>query len=127
MIVGIGTDILAIVRMETAYARYGRRLVQRILTPDEQQQCRTNEIVRFLAKRFAAKEAFSKALGTGIVSPMNWQALSVLRGPAGKPMCRVHTAGLQALLAERGVRDIHVSITDEKAYAVAFVIFEAQI
>lgn len=124
MIVGIGTDILDIVRMEKAYARHGARLVARILTPAERQQCRPNELIRFLAKRFVAKEAFSKALGTGIISPMSWQAVSVLRGPNGKPVCVVHTEALQARLHTMGVQQIHVSITDEKAYAVAFVIFE---
>lgn len=124
MIVGIGTDILEIDRIERAYARHGERLVQRILTPIERQQCRSNEVIRFLAKRFAAKEAFSKALGTGLVSPMSWQALSVLRGFKGKPTCFVHTEALQVRLDKMEVQHIHISITDEKAYTVAFIVFE---
>jgi holo-[acyl-carrier protein] synthase len=122
LIVGIGTDILEIPRMAKAYARYGDRLVQRILTPEEQAQCGPNELIRFLAKRFAAKEAFSKALGTGVRSPMNWQAVSILRNPEGNPHCVVMPA-LQQRLDQMGVRHIHVSITDEKLYTVAFIIF----
>lgn len=126
MIVGVGTDILEVSRMEAAYARHGERLVERILTPAERAQCRANERIRFLAKRFAAKEAYSKALGTGIRMPMSWQAVSVLRGPTGKPVCVAHTPALEERLKMLGVKQIHVSITDEKAYAVAFVIFESE-
>ena len=124
MIIGIGTDILDISRMQKAYARHGERLVQRILTPDERQQCRPKELIQFLAKRFAAKEAFSKALGTGIAFPMSWQAVSFLRGPNGKPLAKVHAEALQAKLYDMNVQHIYISMTDEKAYAVAFVIFE---
>lgn len=127
MIVGIGTDILDIARMEKAYARHGERLMHRLLTLAERQQCAPNELIRFLAKRFAAKEAFSKALGTGITSPMSWQAVSFLRGPKGKPVCVTHTQALQNRLHAMEVQQIHVSITDEKAYAVAFVVFETEI
>jgi holo-[acyl-carrier-protein] synthase len=127
MIVGIGTDILDIARMEKAYVRHGERLALRLLTLAERQQCGPNELIRFLAKRFAAKEAFSKALGTGIISPMSWQAVSFLRGPQGKPVCITHTQALKAKLNAMAVQQIHVSITDEKAYAVAFVVFETEI
>lgn len=125
MILGIGTDIVDIRRMEKVYARHGERLLLRILTREEYQQCHPNERVSFLAKRFAAKEAFSKALGSGIASTMNWQGVSILRGPQGAPECIVHSEALQHSLKKRGVVRIHVSLSDEKTYAIAMVIFES--
>lgn len=125
MILGIGTDIVDIRRMEKVYARHGDRLLLRILTAEERQQCHPNEQVTFLAKRFAAKEAFSKALGSGIASTMNWQGVSILRGSKGAPECVVHSEALQHSLEKRGILRTHVSLSDEKTYAIAMIIFES--
>lgn len=124
MIVGLGTDIIDVERIKNAYARHGERFVARILTTAERAQCHDNELIPFLAKRFAAKEAFAKALGMGITGHMSWQAISILRAEKGKPTVVVHSAALIAKLADMEIDRIHVSVTDEKKNAVAFVILE---
>ena len=125
MILGLGTDIVEIPRITRAYARHGEKFIRRILTTEEREQCRESELVSFMAKRFAAKEAFSKALGMGIRSVMSWQAVSILRSEKGEPRIKVHSEALKKQLMERTVGNIHISISDEKLYAIAFVILEA--
>ncbi|HWT70820.1 MAG TPA: holo-ACP synthase [Oxalicibacterium sp.] len=128
MIYGIGTDIIQISRIEAALQRYGDRFAERILGPQELEKFhrRRSRVeargLRFLATRFAAKEAFSKAIGLGIHMPMTWRAMQTLNAPSGKPV--VQTSGaLQAFMLENGLT-AQVSITDETDYAVAFVIVE---
>ena len=136
MIFGIGTDIQRIDRIRQALERHGDRFVERILGPDEQVIYRrrsgrdaahadaygTSRGVTFLATRFAAKEAVSKALGLGMRMPMRWRAVQVLKEPSGKP--RVATdATLSAWMAARGLR-AHVTLTDDADYAVAFAVVE---
>lgn len=125
MIVGLGTDIIDIERIRNAYMRHGERFVSRILTAPERQQCHENEWIPFLAKRFAAKEAFAKALGIGIRSIMSWQAISILRDDHGKPFVFLHSTALIKKLTDMAIDKIHVSIADEKMHAIAFVILEA--
>src|SRR5688572_27633113 len=89
MIVGIGTDIVSIERIQGVLDRHGRRFVERVLTPDERDRYeRVNDRIKasHLAKRWAAKEAFSKAIGTGIHAPFTWQSITVGRDPKGKPL-----------------------------------------
>lgn len=128
MIYGIGTDIIQIDRIEAALGRHGERFAERILGTEELQKYhRRKEKVearglRFLATRFAAKEAFSKAIGLGIHMPMTWRAMQTLNAPSGKPI--VVTSGkLEQYMQENGLT-AQVSITDETDYAVAFVIVE---
>jgi holo-[acyl-carrier protein] synthase len=128
MIYGIGTDIMQISRIEAALQRYGDRFAERILGPQELQRFhrRRSKVeargLRYLATRFAAKEAFSKAIGLGMHMPMSWRAMQTLNAPSGKPV--VQTSGaLQAFMLENGL-SAQVSITDETEYAVAFVIVE---
>ena len=128
MIYGIGTDICQIVRIEQALARHGERFAEKILGPQELQKFharrKANAVrgLRFLATRFAAKEAFSKAIGLGLHMPMTWRAAQMLNAPSGKPMI-VCSGALEQFMRERGL-SAQVTISDEAEYAVAFVIVE---
>lgn len=123
MIFGIGTDIVSISRMRDSLARHGDRFAERILHPEElAAYAAAREPERFLAKRFAAKEAFSKALGTGLRPPATLSAIGVSHDELGKPFF-VFGEALAALLAMRGVR-AHLSISDEREQVVAFALLE---
>ncbi len=128
MIYGIGTDILQISRVDAALKRNGDRFAGKILGPQEMEKYLRRKAkvevrgIRFLATRFAAKEAFSKAIGMGMRMPMTWRAMQVLNDPSGKPVV-VCSGALQQWMEERGL-SAQVSITDEAEYAVAFVIVE---
>jgi holo-[acyl-carrier protein] synthase len=124
MILGIGTDLVEIHRIERALARFGDRFAQRILVERELERFRRHKKpAAWLAKRFAAKEAFSKAMGTGIRFPVNWHNVSVENAPSGKPVLRYSDA-LSALMKARGIHRAHVSLTDEITLASAFVVLE---
>lgn len=128
MIYGIGTDILQISRLEATLRRHGDRFAAKILGPQEMEKYLRRKAkveargVRFLATRFAAKEAFSKAIGMGMRMPMTWRAMQVLNAPSGKPVV-VCSGALQEWMEEQGL-SAQVSVTDEVEYAVAFVIVE---
>ena len=128
MIYGIGTDIIRIARIEAALARYGERFAQKILGPDELEKFRQRSAqvalrgIRYVATRFAAKEAFSKAIGTGMRMPMTWRAVQILNAPSGKPEA-VTGGALKDYMELHGL-SAQVSITDEAEYAVAFVLVE---
>jgi holo-[acyl-carrier protein] synthase len=126
MIVGIGTDIASIERIQGVLDRHGERFVRRVLTPDERTRFeKVNPQARasHLAKRWAAKEAFSKAIGTGIHYPFTWQSISVGRDPRGKPLV-VPSEEMKVHLQAMGVTRSHVSLTDDAGMAVAFVVLE---
>jgi len=124
VIIGIGTDLVEIPRIEQALARHGERFARKILVPQELERFSAHrKPAAYLAKRFAAKEAFSKAMGTGIHFPVNWQNVSVANLPSGKPCLRFSVA-LADLLATRRISEVHISLTDERAVAAAFVILE---
>jgi len=126
MIIGIGTDLCDIGRIERALARHGERFARRILVDSEMERFRRHrKPAAYLAKRFAAKEAFSKALGTGIRFPVNWHGVWVENGRSGKPSLGF-SGPLAALLQRRGVAEVHVSITDEIGMACAFVVVEGR-
>lgn len=128
MIYGIGTDIIKIERIAAALGRHGDRFAERVLGPEELEKYhrRRNKVeargLRFLATRFAAKEAFSKAIGLGIHMPMTWRAVQILNATSGKPLV-VTNGKLAEFMQEHGL-SAQVSITDEVEYAVAFVIVE---
>jgi holo-[acyl-carrier protein] synthase len=128
MIYGIGTDICDIRRIEATLARRGERFAERVLGPAELQVFRARRAridargVRFLATRFSAKEAFSKAIGLGIRSPMSWAACQVLNEPSGKP--RIELSGALADWFALRQLKAHVSVTDESEYAASFVVVE---
>lgn len=128
MIYGIGTDICQIARIEQALARHGERFAEKILGPQELEKfhARSNANavrgLRFLATRFAAKEAFSKAIGLGLHMPMTWRTAQMLNAPSGKPMI-VCSGALGQFMLEHEL-SAQVTISDEADYAVAFVIVE---
>ncbi len=123
-IVGLGTDIAEIERLEKALARSGEAFAKRILTESEYQAFLTQKQQgRFLAKRFAAKEAASKALGTGIGQGITFQDFTISHDEYGKPLL-ILTQRAKKLADKQGVNTIHISISDERHYAVATVIME---
>jgi holo-[acyl-carrier protein] synthase len=128
MIFGIGTDILKISRIEAVLSRHGDRFAARILGPEEMEkyQRRKQKVeargLRFLATRFAAKEAFSKAIGLGMRMPMTWRAVQFLNAPSGKPIV-ITSGSLYEFMQAKGL-SAQVSLTDEAEYVVAFVVVE---
>lgn len=123
--IGIGTDIVAILRVEAVWRRQGPRFVRRILTPQERRSCAMQrEPWRFLAKRFAAKEAIAKAMGTGIGAELSWQDIEIEKTAKGAPQVML-TPRAQALAERRGASRVLLSLSDEQAYAVAFAVLLA--
>ena len=124
MIFGIGTDVVEVSRIKDSIAEFGDVFARRILAESELESYQQSQIkARFLAKRFAAKEAFSKALGTGLRAPATLQNIAVTHDALGKPML-VLAPPLQALLDEKHISHTHLSISDEKNLAAAFVVLE---
>jgi holo-[acyl-carrier protein] synthase len=125
MIYGVGTDLIEIGRIRNALERFGERFAQRILCEPELQRWRTHrQPAAYLAKRFAAKEAFTKALGTGIHAPANWHGVWVENLRSGKPVLRF-TSQLEHLLKQRKISSVHLSITDGHEIAAATVVLES--
>ncbi len=124
MIAGIGTDIVAVARIEAAMARHGALFAHKILSASELLEfSTTTQPARFLAKRFAAKEAFSKATGQGLRHPVSMRNLTVSHDDLGKPLF-LFDAELKQRLDELNISQHHLSISDERDTAVAFVILE---
>ena len=130
MIYGIGTDICDIRRIASTVARRGERFAERVLGPHEIEVFRARRArveargISYLATRFSAKEAFSKAIGLGMRMPMTWRDCEVVKAGSGKPEIRLHGA-LAAWFEARGLR-AHVTVTDETDYAAAFVVVETK-
>lgn len=128
MIYGIGTDICDVGRIEAVLQQHAERFPMRILGDEEYLtfQARKQKVfqrgVKYLATRFAAKEAFSKAIGTGIRPPMTWRNCEILSLASGKPYFKLH-GGLIELFDQQRLK-AHVSITDEKSFVMAFVVVE---
>jgi holo-[acyl-carrier protein] synthase len=123
-IVGLGTDIVEIARIEQSLTR-SPRLVQRVLTESEQQILAAHgQPARYFAKRFAAKEAAAKALGTGIGRGISFQHFIVSNDPSGRPQLEL-TGPAKELADSMQVRSVWLSISDEQAYACATVILES--
>ena len=126
MIYGIGTDIVQISRVQAALARSGERFAEKILGPEELVKYHArrakNEVrgLRFLATRFSAKEAFSKAIGLGMRMPMTWRSAQMLNAPSGKPII-VCSGALDEFMRTHRLT-AQVTISDEADYGVAFVI-----
>lgn len=125
MIVGLGTDIVEIARIASSLSRLGDNFSRRILTPFERERMQSlAKPESYLAKRFAAKEAAVKALGTGIGRGISWQHFEVRNTEQGAPIL-VITDYAKQRCDELGVRSVHLSISDEQHYAVATVILES--
>ena len=128
MIYGIGTDICDVRRITATLARRGERFAERVLGPHEIAVFRARRAkveargISYLATRFSAKEAFSKAIGLGMRMPMTWRDCEIVKAPSGKPQILLHGA-LAAWFDARGLL-AHVSITDETDYAASFVVVE---
>jgi holo-[acyl-carrier protein] synthase len=123
MIYGVGTDIVAVARLRGMWERHGDKALEKLLAPQEMQEfANAADKGRFLAKRFAAKEAFSKALGTGVRPPATLPAIAVTHDDLGKPVLDF-APKLASLMQEKKLK-AHLSISDEADYAVAYVILE---
>jgi holo-[acyl-carrier protein] synthase len=130
VIYGIGTDICDIRRIGATLTRRGDRFAEKVLGPSELQVYRHRRAkveargLSYLATRFSAKEAFSKAIGLGMRMPMVWSHCETLNAPSGKPEIRLH-GELAAWFEARGLV-AHVTVTDESDYAAAFVVVETR-
>ena len=124
MIFGIGTDIVSIKRIEDSLFRFGDRFLHRVLNEAEvAEYAQTSQPARFLAKRFAVKEAFSKAYGTGIGAEVGWHDVTITHDARGKPLISTSSA-LTERLNQQTILFSHVSISDESEHAIAFVVLE---
>ena len=122
MIYGIGTDVVRLDRVEATLARFGEHFVQRLLLPEEEAQYRRHRRkARFLAMRFAGKEAVVKAMGTGFRNGMWIRDVGIVADRLGKPEI-VYSPRGQALCASMGIGEGHVSLTDEAGVVVAFAV-----
>ncbi len=130
MIVGIGTDVCDIRRIEATMQRHGDRFPERVLGPAELQVFHARRArtpargLRYVATRFSAKEAFSKAIGLGIRSPMTWRGCEILNEASGKPYIQL-SGELKTWFDARGWV-AHVTVTDETDYAASFVVVETR-
>ena len=128
MIYGIGTDICDVRRIAAALDRRGDRFAERVLGPHEIEVFKARRAkfeargVAYLATRFAAKEAFSKAIGLGLRLPMTWRDCEILNAPSGQPQVHLHGA-LADWFAARELT-AHVSVSDEADVTTAFVVVE---
>ena len=130
MIIGIGTDVCDIRRIASTLERRGERFAERVLGAAELQIYHARKArvpargVRYMATRFSAKEAFSKAIGLGIRSPMSWRACEILNEPSGKPVLKL-SGDLASWFDAKGWV-AHVTVTDETDYAASFVVIETR-
>lgn len=121
---GVGTDIVDIGRIADALAQHGERFRARLLTDDERREfAGPEDESRWLAKRWAAKEAVAKAFGTGIGGELSFQDIVVGREPSGRPVLAFRGKAI-ALATRHGVTQAHLSLSDEREYALAFVVLE---
>jgi holo-[acyl-carrier protein] synthase len=124
MIFGIGTDIVRVARMREDLERFGERFAERILAAGELKDFHQNvNKANFLARRFAAKEATAKAMGTGFTNRIHLHDIEVTHDDQGKPLLVFHGAA-QAFIREKRIRVAHISLADEQDNAVAFVTLE---
>ncbi len=126
MIIGIGIDLVEVQRIQKLIDEYGDKFAGRVLNLEEREHYeRSSRKVWFLANRFAAKEAISKALGTGLRYPVTLHSIGVISTDIGRPVFSFSEA-LDAYMASRRVTDAHLSITHEKGLACAVVVLEAR-
>ena len=128
MIYGVGTDICDVRRIRASVERHGERFAQRVLSDAEFETWKARSArwpergLRYLATRFSAKEAFSKAIGLGMRTPMSWRLCEIGKLPSGKPVIVLH-GGLKDWFDAQGL-SAHVSVTDESDYAASFCVVE---
>ncbi len=125
MIYGIGTDIVEVERIQSSLAQFGDAFARRILAESELADYAASQLkARFLAKRFAAKEAFAKAIGTGIRGEVSFHNIAVSHDALGRPLLQLSPT-LQAFLKQQHIQQSHISISDEKNLALAYVVLES--
>ena len=124
MILGTGIDMVEVSRIHASYEEFGERLLKRILHPAEIAYCASQaNPAPFLAARLAAKEAISKAFGTGIGAELGWQDIEICRKESGEPYVVLHDKGA-ALLKKRGAQNVHLSMSHTAQHAIAIAILE---
>jgi holo-[acyl-carrier protein] synthase len=124
-VVGIGVDLVEVARIEHSLERFGERFLHRVFTAGEIEYCQSMKFpARHFAARFAAKEAVSKAFGTGIGKAMGWKDIDVHRKPSGEPFV-VLEGGAKQLAAERGIPAVWISLSHTEHHAVATIVLEA--
>jgi len=124
VILGVGIDIIEVARIRSSYERFGERFLNRILLPNEIAYCLSHKVpAPFLAARFAAKEAISKAFGTGIGAQLGWQDMEVGRKESGEPFVILHGGG-KKLLEERKARVVLISLSHTQEHAAAVAILK---
>jgi len=126
MILGTGIDIVDVERIRASFEKFGDRFLNRILRPAEISYCLSHRNpAPFLAARFAAKEAVSKALGTGMGGQLGWRDIEIARKASGEPFVIFHGQG-QALLQQRSGRLVHITLTHTLKQAMALAILEGK-
>jgi holo-[acyl-carrier protein] synthase len=124
MIAGVGIDIIEVGRIEASYGRFGERFINRILLAEEIHYCLSHKAPGpFLAARFAAKEAISKAFGTGIGAQLGWHDMEIRRKQSGEPFVVLHGKG-KKLLEERNARAVFISLSHTQNHAAAVAVLE---
>jgi holo-[acyl-carrier protein] synthase len=125
MILGTGIDLIEVARIAASFEKFGERFVNRILLPAEIAYCLSHKRpAPFLAVRFAAKEAVSKAFGTGIGAALGWQDIEIRRRESGEPFVVLHGRG-QELFEARGAKKLHITLSHTENYATAAAILES--
>jgi holo-[acyl-carrier protein] synthase len=126
MVYGIGVDLVQICRVENVIKRWGDRFLKRVFTEDEISICcRRVRSSSAFALRFAAKEAFSKALGLGMTNGVRWRDIEVFHQPGGRPALKLHGRSA-SLCRKRAITGMHLSLSDEGEYALATVVLEGE-
>lgn len=126
MILGTGIDIIEVARIASSFEKFGARFMERLLLPDEIAYCLQHKNpAPFIAVRFAAKEAISKAFGTGIGASLGWQDMEIRRRESGEPFVVLHGKGAE-LFAARGAKQLLISLSHTENYAAATAILEAE-
>lgn len=124
MILGIGADIIEVQRIQAASERHGARFAKRVLRPAEIAYCDAFSVPwPHIAARFAAKEAVSKAFGTGIGAALGWQDIEVANHPSGQPYVILHDRG-RTLMDHRGGGNLHLTLSHTLNYALAVAVLE---
>jgi holo-[acyl-carrier protein] synthase len=124
MILGTGIDIIEVARVKASHDRFGERFLKRLLHPGEIAYCLSHKNpAPFIAARFAAKEAVSKAFGTGIGAALGWQDMEIRRKESGEPFVILHDKG-KKLFASRQAKQLLVSLSHTQTYAAATAILE---
>jgi len=125
MILGIGIDIIEVARIQASHEKFGERFLNRILHPGEISYCLSHKApAPFLAVRFAAKEAISKAFGTGIGAQLSWKDMEIARRESGEPYVILHGPG-EELFKARNARVVLISLSHTQAHATAVAILES--